>query len=159
MKFGVRKPSIKRSIKARTTGRLKRSVKKSINPLYGKKGMGLINNPKKAVYNKVYNKTTIGVSTIFKSGGIKKLEKKTLLDKEKELVSNSVTNKKENDSVETSSEEKVFSNFEIIFSLLIAIAASVSSYKQNYGIMNIIFTFIITFILGLFLTNYFSKEK
>ncbi|WP_228064566.1 TM2 domain-containing protein [Streptococcus danieliae] len=34
-------------------------MKKNVNPLYGKKGMGLINNPKKAVYNKVYNKTTI----------------------------------------------------------------------------------------------------
>lgn len=61
MKFGVRKPSIKRSIKARTTGRIKRSIKKSVNPLYGKKGMGYINNPKKAVYNKVYNKTTVSM--------------------------------------------------------------------------------------------------
>lgn len=61
MKFGVRKPSIKRSVKARTTGRLKRTAKKAVNPLYGKKGMGLINNPKKAVYNKVYNKTTVDI--------------------------------------------------------------------------------------------------
>ena len=59
MKVGIRKPSIKKSIKARTTGKIKRKVKKSVNPLYGKKGMGLINNPKKAIYNKVYNKTTI----------------------------------------------------------------------------------------------------
>ena len=64
MKFGVRKPSIKRSITARTTGKLKRTVKKTVNPLYGKKGMGYINDPKKAVYNKVYNKTTIGVRDI-----------------------------------------------------------------------------------------------
>ncbi|MBQ7033560.1 MAG: hypothetical protein IJN25_07890 [Clostridia bacterium] len=64
MKFGVRKPSIKRSIKARTTGKIKRSIKKSVNPLYGKKGMGIITDPKKAVYNKVYNKTTIGVKDI-----------------------------------------------------------------------------------------------
>ena len=64
MKFGVRKPSIKRSISARTTGKLKRTVNRTINPLYGKKGMGYINNPKKAVYNKVYNKTTIGVRDI-----------------------------------------------------------------------------------------------
>ncbi|WP_242979682.1 hypothetical protein [Clostridium perfringens] len=40
MKFGVRKPSIKKSFKARTTGRAKRIIKKSINPTYGKKGMG-----------------------------------------------------------------------------------------------------------------------
>ncbi len=35
MKFGMRKPSIKKSIKARTTGRAKRAIKKSINPAYG----------------------------------------------------------------------------------------------------------------------------
>lgn len=57
-KFGVRKPSIKRSIKARTTGRAKRAIKKSVNPMYGKKGMGWVNDPKNAAYNKVYNKTT-----------------------------------------------------------------------------------------------------
>lgn len=41
MKFGVRKPSIKKSISARTTGKIKRSIKKSVNPLYGKKEWGL----------------------------------------------------------------------------------------------------------------------
>ena len=64
MKIGFRTPSLKKSLKARTTGRIKRSIKKSINPLYGKKGMGLINNPKKAVYNKVYRKTSFGLSDI-----------------------------------------------------------------------------------------------
>lgn len=59
MKYGIRTPSIKKSIKARTTGRAKRAVKSAINPTYGKKGTGYIKNPKKAVYNKVYNKTTI----------------------------------------------------------------------------------------------------
>ena len=48
MKFGIRKPSLKRSIKARTTGRAKRAVKKAIIPGYGKKGTGWIKNPKKA---------------------------------------------------------------------------------------------------------------
>lgn len=61
MKIGYRKPSVKKSLSARTTGRAKRSVKRATNPLYGKKGMGVINNPKKAVYNKVYNKTTTSV--------------------------------------------------------------------------------------------------
>ena len=59
-----RKPSLKKSISARTTGKIKRSIKKAVNPFYGKKGMGWINNPKKAVYNKVYNKTSIGVGLI-----------------------------------------------------------------------------------------------
>lgn len=58
MKIGMRMPNFKSRIKARTTGRLKRTVKKSINPFYGKKGVGIITNPKKAVYNKIYNKTT-----------------------------------------------------------------------------------------------------
>lgn len=62
--MGVRKPSLKKSFKARTTGKMKRKLKKSINPLYGKKGMGWVNNSKKAMYNKVYNKTTIGVGDL-----------------------------------------------------------------------------------------------
>lgn len=64
MKVGIRKPSIKKSVKARTTGRIKRSLKSSVNPLYGKKGMGYINDPKKSIYNKIYNKTTVGVKDI-----------------------------------------------------------------------------------------------
>ncbi|WP_347707529.1 hypothetical protein [Clostridium sp. cel8] len=66
MKMGIRKPSIKKSIKARTTGRAKRAIKRSVNPLYGKKGMGWINNPKKAAYNKVYRKTSIGIFDLIK---------------------------------------------------------------------------------------------
>lgn len=65
MRMGMRKPSIKKSISARTTGRAKRAIKKSVNPLYGKKGMGLINNPKKSVYNKVYHKTSFGLLGLF----------------------------------------------------------------------------------------------
>ena len=64
MKIGARKPSIKKRVTARTTGKIVRSAKRSVNPLYGKKGMGYVNNPKKAVYNKVYNKTTFGVDDI-----------------------------------------------------------------------------------------------
>lgn len=60
MKMGVRTPSLKKSLKARTTGKAKRAVKGAVNPLYGKKGMGIL-NPKKAVYNKVYKKTSIGL--------------------------------------------------------------------------------------------------
>lgn len=68
MKVGFRKPSLKRSLKARTTGRLKRSLKRSVNPLYGKKGMGYLKNPSRALKNKVYHKTTFGLSDIAKSG-------------------------------------------------------------------------------------------
>ena len=58
MKFGLRKPSLKRSIRARTTGKIKRKMKKAVNPFYGKKGMGYVKNPKRAVKNKIYHKTT-----------------------------------------------------------------------------------------------------
>lgn len=64
MKFGMRKPSVKKSFKARTTGKMKRAVKKSINPTYGKKGMGMINDPKKAIYNKVYDKSTFDIRDV-----------------------------------------------------------------------------------------------
>lgn len=64
MKVGVRKPSLKKSIKARTTGKAKRAIKKATIPGYGQKGMGYINNPKRAAYNKVYNKTTAGVNDL-----------------------------------------------------------------------------------------------
>jgi hypothetical protein len=66
MKFGMRTPSLKRSISARTTGQLKRSVKRAIIPGYGKKDMGWIKNPKKALYNKVYHKTTFSIFDLFK---------------------------------------------------------------------------------------------
>lgn len=66
MKFGLRTPSLKRSLKARTTGRAKRAVKKALIPGYGKKGMGWMKNPKKAAYNKVYQKTSFSIWDIFK---------------------------------------------------------------------------------------------
>lgn len=59
MKIGVRTPSFKKSFKARTTGKINRALKRSVNPLYGKKGMGYIKNPEKAIYNKVYHKVTV----------------------------------------------------------------------------------------------------
>ena len=61
----IRKPSINKRIAARTKGRATRSIKKAIIPGYGKKGMGIL-HPKKAIYNKIYNKTTISVDQIFK---------------------------------------------------------------------------------------------
>lgn len=66
VKYGFRKPSIKKSIKARTTGKVKRKMKKAVNPLYGKKGMGYVKSPKKAVYNKIYHKTSFSFFDIFK---------------------------------------------------------------------------------------------
>ena len=64
--FGLRKISPMKSLKARTTGRAKRAVKKALIPGYGKKGMGWIKNPKKAAYNKVYKKTSFSLFDLFK---------------------------------------------------------------------------------------------
>lgn len=66
MKFGFRKPSLKKSLKARTTGKMKRKMKKAVIPGYGKKGMGWIKDPKRAAYNKVYRKTTKSIFDLFK---------------------------------------------------------------------------------------------
>ena len=64
MKYGMRTPNVNKRISARTTGKVTRAMNKAVNPLYGKKGMGFINDPSKAVYNKVYNKTTTSVDNI-----------------------------------------------------------------------------------------------
>lgn len=63
MKFGIRKPSIKKRISART------SIKRQIVHRAGikmPKGYGVFRNPKKAVYNKVYNKTSFDIFKILK---------------------------------------------------------------------------------------------
>ena len=65
MKIGIRKPSLKKSLKARTTGKLKRKVKSTVNPLYGKKGMGIV-HPKRAIKNKIYKKTTFSIFDLFR---------------------------------------------------------------------------------------------
>lgn len=79
MRFGLRRPSFKKSFRARTTGKLKRRMKKAINPFYGKKGMGFIKNPKRAIKNKIYRKTTFSwnnwnvwlhIILFFTTGGI-----------------------------------------------------------------------------------------
>lgn len=66
MKLGMRTPSLKKMFKAKTTGRAKRALKKAINPLYGKKGMGFVSNPGRAVKNKIYKKSTFSIWDIFK---------------------------------------------------------------------------------------------
>ncbi|EFL55029.1 MULTISPECIES: hypothetical protein [Finegoldia] len=66
MKIGFRTPSLKKSLKARTTSKYKRQLKSAIDPTYGKKGVGWFKNPKKALYNKIYNKTTKSIFDIFK---------------------------------------------------------------------------------------------
>lgn len=58
MRYGFRRPNLRKSFKSRTTGRITRTNKKLFNPYYGKSGrMGMM-NPKKAMYNRVYYRTT-----------------------------------------------------------------------------------------------------
>jgi hypothetical protein len=61
MKFGFRKPSLNKRIAARTS--VKRAVKNSLG-LKAPKGWGWLTNPKKAAYNKVYNKTSKGCLSV-----------------------------------------------------------------------------------------------
>jgi hypothetical protein len=63
MKFGIRIPSIKKQISART------SIKRQVVHRAGVKmprGYGFLKNPKKAVYNKVYNRTSFDVFKLLK---------------------------------------------------------------------------------------------
>lgn len=66
MKFGMRKPSLKRSLKARTTGRAKRAVKRATVPGYGKRGAGLLKDPKRSVRNAAYRRTTFSFWDLFR---------------------------------------------------------------------------------------------
>lgn len=63
MKFGMRKPSLKKRIAARTS--LKRQIVHR-GGLKMPRGYGWVRNPKKYVYNKVYNRTTFDVLKLLK---------------------------------------------------------------------------------------------
>lgn len=67
MKLGFRRPSLKKRIAAKTS--VKRYIRHSLG-FKAPKGWGWLTNPKKAAYNKVYNKTTRGclVVLVFLSG-------------------------------------------------------------------------------------------
>ena len=64
MKFGFRIPSLTKRIAARTS--VKRIIRHNLG-FKAPRGMGWITDPKKALYNKVYNKTSRGclVSVVF----------------------------------------------------------------------------------------------
>ena len=69
MKFGFRTPSFKKRVAARTS--LKRYVRQNMG-LKAPRGMGWLTNPKKAAYNRVYNRTTKGcmVTILVMVGGL-----------------------------------------------------------------------------------------
>jgi len=61
MKIRIRKPSITKRISASTS--IKRIIRHRLG-MKAPKGFGVITNPKRAIYNRVYNRTTIS----FKNG-------------------------------------------------------------------------------------------
>ena len=61
MKFGIRKPSLKKKLAARTS--FKRVVRHQLG-FKAPRGYGWITNPKKAAYNRVYNKTSVRCSML-----------------------------------------------------------------------------------------------
>ena len=64
MKFGFRIPSLTKRIAARTS--VKRVIRHNLG-FKAPRGMGWITDPKKALYNKLYNKTSRGclVNVVF----------------------------------------------------------------------------------------------
>ena len=65
MKFGIRIPSLNRRIAARTSW--KRCARHSLG-LKAPRGMGWFTNPRKAAYNRIYNRTSISVDRLFRVG-------------------------------------------------------------------------------------------
>jgi hypothetical protein len=61
MKFGMRKPSVRKSFAARTS--VKRIVKSELG-LKAPRGAGWLTNPKKAGYNRIYNRSTFSFWSI-----------------------------------------------------------------------------------------------
>lgn len=65
VKIGIRKPSWKISIAARTKGQLNRKIKRAIIPGYGQRGVGWA-HPKRKLYNKAYSRTTFSFNDLLK---------------------------------------------------------------------------------------------
>ena len=63
VKFGMRKPSVKKRIAARTS--LKRQIVHRAG-LKMPRGYGWLRDPKKAAYNKVYSRTTFDIFEFLK---------------------------------------------------------------------------------------------
>ena len=61
MRFGFRRPSIRKRIAARTSW--KHYVRHSLG-LKAPRGWGWLTNPRRAAYNRVYNRTTRGCAVV-----------------------------------------------------------------------------------------------
>lgn len=63
MKFGIRRPSMKRSLAARTSPA--RFVRHSLG-LKAPRGWGWLTDPRRAAYNRVYSRTTLSFWTLLR---------------------------------------------------------------------------------------------
>lgn len=70
MKFGLRKPSLRKRVAARTS--VKQYIRHSLG-LKAPRGWGWVTNPRKAAYNRVYNRTSrscIGILLLWVAFGL-----------------------------------------------------------------------------------------
>ena len=74
MKVGFRKPSLKGRIAARTS--LKRFARHSLG-IKAPRGWGWLTNPKKAAYNRAYNRTTVDPLKLLAGGGRRRSRSKS----------------------------------------------------------------------------------
>ena len=65
MKFGIRTPSLTKRIAARTSW--ERYLRQNLG-LKAPRGLGWLTNPRKAAYNRVYNRTSVGC--VVMAGGL-----------------------------------------------------------------------------------------
>lgn len=63
MKFGMRKPSLRKMVGARTSPA--RFVRHNLG-LKAPRGWGWVTNPRKAVYNRVYHRTTFSLWSVLR---------------------------------------------------------------------------------------------
>jgi hypothetical protein len=76
MKWGFRKPSSRKRVAARLSW--KRYVRNSLG-LKVPRGWGWLTNPHKALYNRVYRRTTFGIDDLFKTSRRRKSQAGCLL--------------------------------------------------------------------------------
>jgi len=67
MRFGFRRPSLTKRLAARTSW--KRVVRHSLG-LKAPRGFGWLTNPRRAAYNRVYNRTTRGCALLVAALGV-----------------------------------------------------------------------------------------
>jgi hypothetical protein len=63
MKFGIRRPSLRKMLAARASPA--RFVRHNLG-VKAPRGLGWLTNPRKALYNRVYNRTSVGIGGLLR---------------------------------------------------------------------------------------------